>query len=201
MDCSGSMYRFQGVDGRLGRMLEATMLVMESLEGLCGKYEYCVKGHSGDDDNVEFVPWGEPPANRGERLKVLQRMVAHAQFCDSGDTTIEATRRAVAECRARSRSDGGENAGGPKGAVVVALSDANFRRYGMDPMWWADALTESDDVEAYAVMVGSLGDEASKVSRALPRGRGHVCADVHDLPVIFKNILEHARVIDDDDQE
>ena len=64
-------------------------------------------------------------------------------------------------------------------------------------MWWAKALS----VEAYAVMVGSLGDEASRISEALPRGRGHVCDDAHDLPVIFKSILEHARVIDDENHD
>ena len=33
MDCSGSMYRFNSLDGRLNRMLEATCLILESMEG------------------------------------------------------------------------------------------------------------------------------------------------------------------------
>ena len=70
VDVSGSMYRFQMMDGRLARMLEATMLVMEALEGLEGKYEYAIRGHSGESDGVEFVEFGQPPSNRGERLKV-----------------------------------------------------------------------------------------------------------------------------------
>eukprot|EP00957_Ditylum_brightwellii_P053451 4051185-Ditylum_brightwellii.AAC.1 len=34
MDCSGSMYRFNGHDERLNRCLEATTLVMESFDGM-----------------------------------------------------------------------------------------------------------------------------------------------------------------------
>ena len=265
MDVSGSMYRFHPLDGRLGRMLEATMLVtlhrashahaetpndddddderkrrrqkkcgevsapfvrgdatqvMEALEGLDERYEYAVRGHSGDSGLVEFVNFGNPPPNRGERLKVLQRMVAHSQYCDSGDNTIEAslprspslslslslvcvsfqaercpplpspcspksatsydrtplspktrartqaTRRAVSDLRQRSgdagnHDDDDEAAVDAATSVVVALSDANFHRYGLDPRWWAEALSASEDVQGYAVMVGSIGTEAA----------------------------------------
>ena len=40
MDCSGSMYRFNGQDGRLDRMLEAAAMLMEGLEGLEGRFDY-----------------------------------------------------------------------------------------------------------------------------------------------------------------
>ena len=33
VDVSGSMYRFNGHDARLERMLESTIMVMEALEG------------------------------------------------------------------------------------------------------------------------------------------------------------------------
>ena len=196
VDVSGSMYRFQMMDGRLARMLEATMLVMEALEGLEGKYEYAIRGHSGESDGVEFVEFGQPPSNRGERLKVLQRMVAHSQFCDTGDRTIEATRRAISDVSARGFVDDEEE----RKHLVVALSDANFSRYGLDPRWWAEALSDSDAVAAHAVMVGSIADEASLVAGALPRGRGHVCFDADELPVVFKRILQHARIIDDGEE-
>jgi hypothetical protein len=196
VDVSGSMYRFQMMDGRLARMLEATMLVMEALEGLEGKYEYAIRGHSGESDGVEFVEFGAPPSNRGERLKVLQRMVAHSQFCDTGDRTIEATRRAISDVSERGSVDDEEE----RKHLVVALSDANFSRYGLDPRWWAEALSDSDAVDAHAVMVGSIADEASLVAGALPRGRGHVCFDADELPVVFKRILQHARIIDDGEE-
>ena len=207
MDVSGSMYRFQMMDGRLSRMLEAAMLLMEALAGLDDKYEYAIRGHSGEANAVSFVEWSDPPPDRGSRLKVLQRMVAHSQFCDSGDMTVEATRRACADVKARADDEDGaadddDDADWARKRgkhLVVALSDANFRRYGMDPLWWADALTDDEDrVAMHAVMVGSIGDEAAAIAGALPRGHGHICFDADDLPVVFKRILQHARVIDDD---
>ena len=87
VDVSGSMYRFQMMDGRLARMLEATMLVMEALEGLEGKYEYAIRGHSGESDGVEFVEFGQ-------RLLTEENDSHHKgwcalQFCEAGDRTIE----------------------------------------------------------------------------------------------------------------
>ena len=70
----------------------------------------------------------------------------------------------------------------------------------MAPRWWAEALSDSDAVDAHAVMVGSIADEASLVAGALPRGRGHVCFDADELPVVFKRILQHARIIDDGEE-
>ncbi|KAJ8610165.1 hypothetical protein CTAYLR_008737 [Chrysophaeum taylorii] len=200
MDCSGSMYRFHPVDGRLGRMLEATMLVMEALDGL-DNYEYAIRGHSGSSHRVDLVDFGRPPPNRGERLKVLQRVVAHASFCEAGDTTIDATETAVKDVLDRRRAtqnDEDENSRNNNKALVVALSDANFRRYGLDPADWARALL-ADDVEGYAIMIGSIGEEADRVSAALPPGRGHVAMDVDDLPVVFDRILRHAGIIQDDE--
>lgn len=123
-------------------------------------------------------------------------MVAHSQFCDTGDRTIEATRKAIADVAARAATS---DADADRRHLVVALSDANFSRYGLDPRWWAEALAGSDAVDAHAVMVGSIADEASVVAGALPRGRGHVCFDADELPVVFKRILQHARIIDNEE--
>ncbi|CAE8583701.1 unnamed protein product, partial [Polarella glacialis] len=99
MDCSGSMYRFNGDDGRLDRMLE-------------DKFDFSIAGHSGDDPQINFVPFGKPPKDRGERLKLLQQMAAHTQFCMTGDTTIQATNMAVEgalrQLRHMQRADGHE---------------------------------------------------------------------------------------------
>ena len=95
MDVSGSMYRFNGHDGRLNKMLETTCLVMEAraaeeqhatsyhlprvtwlsppqalaAEELRGRYEYSIVGHSGETDGEEFVSFALPPRDRGDRLK------------------------------------------------------------------------------------------------------------------------------------
>lgn len=70
MDVSGSIYRFNGQDGRLDRILETSLMIMESFAGFESKFDYCIMGHSGDSPDIPFVNFGEPPADRKERLKV-----------------------------------------------------------------------------------------------------------------------------------
>ena len=158
-------------------------------------------------------------------LKVLQRMVTHSQFCMSGDNTIQATTRAMRAAAEEAAIDaakaGDEDEGGTAAArnFVFVLSDANFRRYGLEPLWWAQAFdTTQPGVEGYAVMVGSLGDEAAmlpsyhpltlfqvgslgdeaaQVASALPVGRGYVCEDADDIPRTFAHIFRHARIVED----
>jgi hypothetical protein len=88
-----------------------------SFHGFDHKYQYAIVGHSGDDPATPLVPFGKPPANRKERLKVraappslcgsadgrprrraaqvLMRMHAHAQYCSAGDTTLQAVQDGV----------------------------------------------------------------------------------------------------------
>lgn len=42
VDVSGSMYRFNGLDGRLDRMMEAACLVMEAFHQYEDKIKVCV---------------------------------------------------------------------------------------------------------------------------------------------------------------
>ena len=46
VDVSGSMYRFNGVDGRMDRQLEAILMLMESLENHEQKICYDIVGES-----------------------------------------------------------------------------------------------------------------------------------------------------------
>ena len=64
VDVSGSMYRFNGEDGRLQRLLEAICMVMEALDGSGGPsggrssssgLAWSITGHSGDSDRIDFV--------------------------------------------------------------------------------------------------------------------------------------------------
>mmetsp|Transcript_4967 Transcript_4967/g.15572 ORF Transcript_4967/g.15572 Transcript_4967/m.15572 type:complete len:110 (+) Transcript_4967:1-330(+) len=93
-----------------------------------------------------------------------------------------------------------EEADGSVGAkaFVVVLSDANFRRYRMDPAWWSQALTKDPRVEGHAVMLGSLGDEAERIKASLPAGRGHVVMDTATLPQTFRRIFQHARLFEEE---
>ena len=107
VDVSGSMYRFNGHDQRLERMLESCLMVMEALEGYSERIKYDIVGHSGEDNDIPFVPILKAPDNDMERLKVeivevekkitqspflqvLKEMHAHSQFCMSGDHTLSA---------------------------------------------------------------------------------------------------------------
>ena len=95
VDVSGSMYRFNGVDNRLERELESVLMVMEAFDGFQNKIAYDIIGHSGDGYNIKFVDAKSPPQNEAERLKILKTLIAHSQFCSSGDNTFEATKYAI----------------------------------------------------------------------------------------------------------
>uniref|UniRef100_A0A3Q4HWX0 von Willebrand factor A domain-containing protein 8 n=1 Tax=Neolamprologus brichardi TaxID=32507 RepID=A0A3Q4HWX0_NEOBR len=71
-DVSGSMYRFNGVDGRLERSMEAVCMVMEALENYEHKFKYDIVGHSGDGYDIELVTADKIPKNNKQRLKVLK---------------------------------------------------------------------------------------------------------------------------------
>ena len=88
VDVSGSMYRFNGHDQRLDRMMESTLMVMEALEGYSERLVYDIVGHSGEENDLPFTSLNHPPTNEKERLDVLKTMHAHAQFCMSGDHTL-----------------------------------------------------------------------------------------------------------------
>ena len=93
MYCSGRMYRFDSYDGRLNRCLEAAVMLMESFYGMQRYFDYSIVGHSGDSPCIQFVDFGNPPANAKNRMKVLKQMAARSQYCQSGDFTIDAMRK------------------------------------------------------------------------------------------------------------
>jgi len=84
----------------------------------------------------------------------VQALHAHSQFCLSGDNTLEAAKHAV-ETVIKQEAD--EH-------FVIVLSDANLDRYGIPPRKLAEILTMSDDVNAYVIFIGSLGDQAQRLS-------------------------------------
>lgn len=79
-------------------------------------------------------------------------MHAHAQFCMSGDHTLEATSLAI---QSLAKEDCDE-------AFVIVLSDANLERYGIAPERFGRILTSDPKVNAYAIFIGSLGNQADR---------------------------------------
>ncbi|KAI9908417.1 hypothetical protein PsorP6_004490 [Peronosclerospora sorghi] len=182
MDVSGSMYRFNGQDSRLERMLETTLMIMESFAGFERELNYAIMGHSGDSPEIPLVEFGAPPRDRKERLRVLKKMVAHSQFCRQGDHTVEAVERGVQRVAAL---EGAER-------FVFVVSDANLERYGIEPRYLGRKLVADPDVQAHALFIASFADEAEEIRRELPQGRGHVCLNTSDLPRILKQIFTSA---------
>ena len=184
VDVSGSMYRFNGHDQRLERMLESCLMVMEALEGYSERIKYDIVGHSGEDNDVPFVPILKSPENDMERLKVLKEMMAHSQFCMSGDHTLSASVLAINEA--------GLVADDYDDSFVIVLSDANFDRYGIRPESIGKILNRNENVNAYMVFIGSLGNQADQISKRLPSGKSFVCLDTKKLPEILQTIFTAA---------
>uniref|UniRef100_A0A182RBI3 von Willebrand factor A domain-containing protein 8 n=1 Tax=Anopheles funestus TaxID=62324 RepID=A0A182RBI3_ANOFN len=180
VDVSGSMYRFNGYDGRLDRELEATVMVMEAFDGFEGKIRYDIVGHSGEAVAVPFVNENNPPKDAKRRLETIKMMHAHSQFCWSGDHTLAATEQAVDEL---AKEDCDE-------AIVIVLSDANLARYGITPRKLNNALArQSPRVQAYVIFIGSLDDEAKVVADNMTAGKAFVCMDLDQLPNIMRQIF------------
>lgn len=186
VDVSGSMYRFNGYDSRLIRCLEATNLIMESFDGLQQRFDYSIVGHSGDSPCIPFVDFGKPANNEKTRMKILQTMIAHSQYCQAGDYTLEAIEEAIADVASDARDkDNGEN------GLVIAISDANLERYGIHPRELGRIMQAGDThgVKSHCIFIASFGREAEEIKQCLPIGRGHVCMQTSDLPKIVRNIL------------
>ncbi|XP_062982036.1 von Willebrand factor A domain-containing protein 8 [Elgaria multicarinata webbii] len=179
VDVSGSMYRFNGVDGRLERSMEAVCMVMEAFENYEQKFKYDVTGHSGDGFNIDLVRSNKVPKNNKQRLEILKIMHAHSQFCMSGDHTLEGTAHAIREI-AKEEADE---------YFVIVLSDANLERYGIPPAEFAQALTINPRVNAFAIFIGSLGNQADRLQRTLPAGRSFIAMDTKEIPQILQQIF------------
>merc|ERR1719464_1745928 len=149
--------------------------VLEALEGYTERIKYDIVGHSGEDNDVPFVPILKAPENDMERLKVMKEMMAHSQFCMSGDHTLSASVLAINEA-----------------GLVADDSDANFDRYGIRPESIGKILNRNENVNAYMVFIGSLGNQADQISKRLPSGKSFVCLDTKKLPEILQTIFTAA---------
>lgn len=157
-------------------------MVMEALDGYSEKIQYDIVGHSGEENGLLFTKLKHPPRNENERLGVIKSMHAHSQFCMSGDHTLSATALAINELSSKSE-DYDES-------FVIVLSDANFDRYGISPSNFGKILTRnSDQVCSFAIFIGSLGDQADRLTRRLPAGKAFVCLDTKRIPEILKTIF------------
>eukprot|EP01080_Neovahlkampfia_damariscottae_P004332 gene4332-7688_t len=179
MDVSCSMYRFNGYDRRLDRMIEVAICIMESLSGFEERFSYSITGHSGSSQRVPFIGFNKPPKNKNERLKVALQMRGHSQSCASGDTTLETTDWAISQI---SKMDADER-------FVFIFSDANITGYGFNSKNFSKLLTKNSNVKAFVIFISSPNGEAEKLVKELPIGRGYCCLQAGDLGKTFQKIF------------
>ena len=175
VDVSASMYRFNGYDGRLQRNLEATLMIMEALKD-DERFHLTIVGHNGDSADIPFVS-KDTLLDPATQLRILESMVAHTQYTFAGDRTLEAIENAVSNAH--------------EGDLILVISDANLKRYRIAPEQVSDLLKRKN-VHAHLVLIGSMGEEANRLARAIPNERAQVCLDSGELPLIIKNIVASA---------
>jgi MoxR-like ATPase len=176
VDVSASMYRFNGYDRRLERLLEATLMVMEAIRD-DSRFELEITGHNGDSAEIPLLR-KDSPRDPATQLRVLESMVAHTQYTLAGDSTLEAMDKAIDQA-----SDGD---------LVVLISDANLRRYRIEPEDVSSILRRNHNVHTHLIFVGSMGEEAHKLARAIPNERAQVCLNSEELPLLLKSIVASA---------
>ena len=182
VDLSASMYRFNGVDNRLERQCECVLMFLESLAGFEHKFAYDIVGHSGDECAIELVGKNQAPKNNKERLKLLKLMYTHTMFCNSGDNTFSALQRAIDDLQAEPDETVDER-------FVIVISDANFDRYGLSPKIFGKMLQSNENVQCFAMFIGSLGQQALHLQQNLPSGKGFVCLETSEIPKVLKTIF------------
>jgi hypothetical protein len=173
VDVSASMYRFNSYDGRLERLLEATLMIMEALGG-DERFKLKIVGHNGSSAKIPLLAADMPFNDPATQLGILEQMVAHTQFTWAGDSTLEAIESSISSAE--------------EDELILIISDANLRRYRIKPKQ-VSALLQRNDVHAYLILIGSMGEEASDLAQAIPNGRAQVCSDSEELPLMMKNIL------------
>ena len=174
VDISASMYRFNGYDNRLQRLLEATVMMMECFRD-DRRFKLYITGHNGSSAKIPLVN-PETNLNEATQLRVLECMVANTQYTPAGDNTVEAISIVVDDAS--------------KGDLVIIISDANLNRYHItiDDL----APLQSSYVHAHLVLIGSLRNEATELARSIPNERAQVCFQSSELPFIIKKIVTNA---------
>ncbi|BGP10994.1 hypothetical protein JCM10049v2_006888 [Rhodotorula toruloides] len=179
-DVSASMYRNQA-DGRLARSLEAAVMLLEAFDRLSAsgkaKYRIDVVGHSGESAEIPFVNVDALPTNSGDRWKIVEKMALITQYCWPGDETLNALNKAVdavAEADADDR-------------IVIAVTDANFDRYGIGAEDLRRCLTRNSKVHTSLIAIGE-GAESEWLPKVLP-GKAFRVKDSGDLARTLRSIL------------
>ncbi|KAK4055403.1 hypothetical protein OIO90_003241 [Microbotryomycetes sp. JL221] len=180
MDLSASMYRNQ-YDGRLSRSLEAAVMILESFGARISrkeKYRIDLVGHSGEEITIPLVPVDtHTKINEGDRFKVVQKMSLVSQFCWAGDHTLEAIEKGVEAVATDDADDW----------FVIAITDANFGRYGITATDLKRVLNSNPKVKTSLIAIGE-GAEVEWLPKVLP-GQAHRVKNTGDIATTLRTVL------------
>ena len=186
VDISASMYRFNGYDGRLERMMEVVLLIMEAMPH-GDYYDYAITGHNGDSPDITLVDWGrdKKPVNEKQKFEVLQSCIAYTQYCNAGDHTVEAIQSGNQNLKTVMKDEDDVE------GFNIIFSDANFSRYQITPKTVATAMMGQDEtrITNHLILIASLDQEEAKKIQEVLVGKSSLCFDTNALTDIFKNIL------------
>eukprot|EP01064_Diplonema_japonicum_P007129 TRINITY_DN1484_c1_g3_i2.p1 TRINITY_DN1484_c1_g3~~TRINITY_DN1484_c1_g3_i2.p1 ORF type:complete len:1838 (+),score=402.93 TRINITY_DN1484_c1_g3_i2:53-5515(+) len=186
-DVSASMYRFNGLDGRLRCSMECAVMLMEAMQGFETRFEWTLLCHSGDGPDHVMVPFGKPPKNESERLKIVQKMSAHAQYCGSGDCTLEGLHHAASVFAHREATHGVSDE-----KIVLAFSDANMDRYGITSEGLEKALRAGKNVHSSIFFLTSSDGEAERITSKITPGLAYIALDLKNLPTMIKTVFTNS---------
>lgn len=108
-------------------------------------------------------------------------MIANAQFCWSGDNTVEALQSSITSMK-KNASEFDQN-------IAILISDANLDRYAIKPDHLKPFLEKEGNVSGYVIFIGSLGNEAEQLVMQLPKGRAFYVEEPSRLPGVFNQIF------------
>ena len=171
------------VDKRLDKLCELAAFIMEAFEGVEDQFQYSVVGHSGTGpEALPLIAWGKPPQTPREKLKLIEELRTHAQYCNPGDATLDGTRLGIADCLSKPADE----------HFVFVVSDADLERYGITPKKWDAILTADARCHAYAILISQNEAEAGRIVAGITPGRALLCDQTDALASTFMTIFSHA---------
>jgi hypothetical protein len=139
----------------------------------------CISGHNGESPNIPLVQFGAFPKDDRQKYKVVEALY-NATMCKSGDNTMEALQRTLAQITAVPADD----------YFIVALTDANLGQYGISLDSIIETLTKYPKVNAHVVCIAGTRELQKAVrSKGSWSQKIHTALHPDTLPAIFKNIF------------
>jgi len=113
-----------------------------------------------------------------ERLRILQKMVAHSEYCTRGDSTLEAISKSI------------ENVKNQRGQFddrfVFVISDGDLNQYNLNSNILSSVLMKETSVNAHVIFIAQSPNSAEEFRN---KKQFHFCLDTSKLPQLMKQIF------------